>query len=161
MTVGYVDNPISKKRLKEAEEETRNEILKLIEGASDIKDVLHHAKWELSYIEDELGKRSIPYGGGFVVGHGRRKRLLAQYFPGVPGEVLDIKWRIYKNFIAELEPIIDEINHCLWTFSYAEVKQMAVAEKISVAGGKIWMCKELIRKGWRVADKRLVQAEAK
>jgi len=122
--------------------------------------VLKEAKSALWYIEDELGKRSIPYGGGFVVGYGTRKRIKAQYFPGVPGEVLDIKWRAYKNFIAELEPIIDEINHCLWAFGYEEVKQMAVAEKITTAGGKIWMCKELIRKGWRVTDKRLVQAEA-
>jgi len=151
-----MDNPISKRRLKEAEEEARNEILELIKDARDIKEVLHQAKWELSYIEDELGKRSIPYGGGFVSGHGTRKRIKAQYFPGVSGEVLNIRWRIYKDFIAELEPIIDEIDHCLWAFSYQEVKQMAVAEKISVAGGKIWMCKELVRKGWRVTDKRLV-----
>jgi len=149
-------SPLSKKRLKDTEEEARNEILDLIKGAHDIKEVLKDAKSDLFFIEDELGKRSIPYGGGFVVGHGTRKRIKAQYFPGVPGEVLDIKWRIYKDFIAELEPIIDEIDHCLWTFSYEEVKQMAVAEKISITGGKIWMCKELIRKGWRVSKGRLV-----
>lgn len=150
----------SKKQLKEAEEEAQKEILQIIKDAHNIKEVLSYTKMELDAIEDELGKRSIPYGGGFVAGHGRRKRLKRQYFPGVPGDILDVKWHIYKDTVAELEPIIEEIDACIYTFGYDEVKQMAIAEKITTVGGKIWMCKELIRKGWRVNGKRLVQAEA-
>jgi len=103
-----------------------------IQTSHTIKEVLNLAKMELDAIKNELGKRSIPYGGGFVVGHGRRKRLLRQYFPGVPGTVLDVKWRAYKDFVEELAPIVGEIDECLHTFGYNEVKQMAIAEKISI-----------------------------
>jgi hypothetical protein len=77
---------------------------------------------------------------------------LRQYFPGVPGAVLDVKWRVYKDFVEELGPIVDEIDKCMKTFSYGEVKQMAIAEKIRPADGKIYICKELIGKGWRVNE---------
>lgn len=96
------DNPgVSQKQIEEAEQEARNEIAKLVRGSRSTRDALEAVRYELKAIEDELGKRTIPYGGGFYGGKWRGR--LPQYFPGAPGKILDARWRIYRDFIEELE----------------------------------------------------------
>lgn len=87
-----------------------------------------------------------------------REMIVSKTYPGAPADI-DVKWHVYKEFVDGLKPLVDEIDRCMRTFSYGEVKQMAIAEKIRSTDEKIYMCKELIGKGWRVNGKRLVQAE--
>lgn len=94
---------VSQRAIREAEEEARADLAKLVKESRSATGALEDAKLELRYIEDELGKRSIPYGAGFVAGKGRRKRLKAQYFPGVPSKILDVRRDVFKDFIEELE----------------------------------------------------------
>jgi hypothetical protein len=94
-----MDNPVSKKAIKEAEEAAHAQIAEWVREGRYTEDVLANVKSEIKAIEDELGKRTIPYGGGFVVG----KTRLPQYFPGVPAKVLDAQWRVYKDFADRLE----------------------------------------------------------
>ena len=223
---------------EEAGKEAKNELLELIKGARNIKEVLTFAKQELEAMERGRGshrieaeiegledtvqgsrarklikyvRRTGEYKGEIIdftpaqyrdiTGKDPRKAIIRQgkipwewALDGIATELgyrsdealkndiektlkllhridelkrergvaadIDVKQHVYKDFVQELEPIIEEIDACIYTFSYGEVKQMAIAEKITTAGGKIWMCKELIRKGWRVNGKRLVQAEA-
>jgi len=145
-------NPVSKKQLEQAKREAAEEIVKLVKESRSIKDALATAKAEAKMMEEELGRRTIPYGADFWTKRGRYKQ---RYFADIPGAILYAKFLVYKDFVEELEPIVEEVDECIRTFSYDEVKQMALAEKISTAGGKNMMCKELWKRGWRVRDGRL------
>ena len=149
---GMPNNPVSKKQLEEAKREAEEELRQMIRESGSAKDALEATKNELKLMDIELGRRTIPYGADFWTKRGRYKQ---RYFADVPGSILYAKFLVYKDFVKELEPIVEEIDECIRIFSYDEVKQMAIAEKISTAGGKTMMCKELWKRGWRVIDRRL------
>lgn len=130
----------AEREIKGAGQEARDEIAKIIRESRSTQDALESAREELRAIENELGKRTIPYGGGFVAG----KRRLPQYFPGVPGVVLDTKRRIYKDFVEELEKELElrrpvyllprEVNPYTWNIP--ELRQMCRSEGLSDYGDK-------------------------
>jgi hypothetical protein len=141
---------VTQKQIEQAEQEARDEIMKIIRESRSAQDALNTARLELSAIEDELGKRATPYGGGFARSKRARrggKRLKAHYFPGVPSKILDAKWRVYKDFIDGLERelampktrkeelIMYDRGHTL-----EELKEMCRKKGLSVSGSK----KELI-----------------
>jgi len=101
-----MDNPVSKKKIQEAEEEARKEIAEFIKMSRSADHALKLVKQEVGYIEDELGKRSIPYGGGFRGGKVKGttyRRKVPQYYFGIPADILEAKRAIFKAFIEELE----------------------------------------------------------
>jgi soluble cytochrome b562 len=132
-----------------------------ITGKDPKKAIIRQGKipweWALDDIATELGYRSDEALKNDIE---KTLKILHQIDElkrerGVAADI-DVKWHIYKDFVEGLKPLVEEIDECMRTFSYGEVKQMAIAEKIRPADGKIYMCKELIGKGWRVNGKRLV-----
>lgn len=94
---------VSKKAIQEAEQEARNEIAKLISESSSTFDALRTAKQALGQMQDEIIKRTVPYGAGFW--GGKWKGKYPQYFQGVPGKILEAKTQIYQDFIEQLEQV--------------------------------------------------------
>ena len=88
-------DPVSKKQIEQAKQEARDDISEWTKESRYTKEILERVKNEIRLIEDELGKRTIPYGGGFIYS--------APRFRGVPTAILDAKWKVYKDFADSLE----------------------------------------------------------
>jgi len=91
---------VTKKQIEEAKREAWQELNELVKSSRTATDALEAVKRDAGLMEIELGRRTIPYGADFWSKKGRGKQ---RYFSDVPGEILNAKWKVYKEFIEELE----------------------------------------------------------
>ena len=91
---------ITEKQIEDARKEAWQELDELVKNSRSATDALGIARSDADKMEIELGRRTIPYGADFW---SKRGKLKGRYFSGEPGELLNVKWKVYKQFIEELE----------------------------------------------------------
>lgn len=90
----------AKKLIEEAKSEAWQELGELVKSSRSATDALDIARRDAGLMEIELGRRTIPYGADYWSKRGKHKQ---RYYADDSGDILNVKWKVYKEFIEQLE----------------------------------------------------------